>query len=375
MEKKNGTWGKRLYWFIFAVAVIVVYKTLDNFSEITNWFKQLFSILMPFIMGVFVAYILYLPCKKVEKALQKIKNKWIKKSSRTLSILIVYVVAILIIAILIQFVVPTVSKNVGDLINNLPNYYKSAKDSLENMPEDSIWNKINAKEIIEKIQNINIAQYIDENKIVEYIKGVFSAANTIFDVFVTFIISIYVLAERNQILNFIKKACKALFKEKTYDNIAMYFKRTNAVFFKFLSGQLLDAVVIGFLTSIAMLILGVKYAVLLGVLIGISNLIPYLGAIVGVSTSVIITIFTGGVPKAIWLAIIVIILQQIDANIINPKILGDKLKISPILVIFSVTIAGAYFGILGMFLAVPIATIIKLAVEDYLEYKTLTSSK
>ena len=118
-----------------------------------------------------------------------------------------------------------------------------------------------------------------------------------------------------------------------------------------------------------MLILGVKYAVLLGVLIGISNLIPYLGAIVGVTITVIITIFTGGIGQAIWLAIVVIILQQIDANIINPKILGDTLEISPILVIFSVTFAGAYFGILGMFLAVPIATIIKLGIEDYLELR------
>ena len=79
--------------------------------------------------------------------------------------------------------------------------------------------------------------------------------------------------------------------------------------------------------------------------------------------------FSGGILKAVWLAIVVVILQQIDANIINPKIIGDKLKISPILVIFSVSIAGAYFGVLGMFLAVPIVAILKLILEDYLDYK------
>ena len=370
MEKKNRIWGKWIYWFLFAVAVITVYKTLDSFNEIAKWFQNLFSILMPFIMGVFVAYVLYLPCRKIESSLQKIKNNWIKKKSRTLSILIVYAVVITLIILLIRFIVPIVVKNIGELIYNLPNYYQTALQDLENASEDSIWNKVNAKEIIKNIQNIDIAKYIDAENIFQYAKSIMSAANSIFDVFVTFIISVYVLSERTKILNFIKKLCRALFKEEAYEDIGMYFSRINRVFFKFLSGQILDAIVVGILTSIAMLVLGVKYAVLLGVLIGISNLIPYFGAIVGVSVSVIITIFTGGIGQAIWLAIIVIVLQQIDANIINPKILGDTLEISPILVIFSVTIAGAYFGILGMFLAVPIATVIKLCIEDYIEYKS-----
>ena len=119
-----------------------------------------------------------------------------------------------------------------------------------------------------------------------------------------------------------------------------------------------------------MTIMGVKYAALLGFLIGLFNLIPFFGAIVAVVIAIFITLCTGGLGKAIWLAIVVIILQQIDANIINPKIIGDKLKISPILVIFSVTFAGAYFGVLGMFLAVPIVAMLKLIINDYLDYKT-----
>jgi len=98
-------------------------------------------------------------------------------------------------------------------------------------------------------------------------------------------------------------------------------------------------------------------------------MIPFFGAIVAVGIAIFITICTGGLSQAIWLAIVIIILQQIDANIINPKIIGDKLKISPILVILSVTLAGAYFGVLGMFLAVPIVAMIKVALNDYLDYK------
>ena len=193
--------------------------------------------------------------------------------------------------------------------------------------------------------------------------------SNIFSFFVALIVSVYILIERTEILNFIKKFLKVTVKKNTYNSIGKYFNKTNDVFFKFISGQLIDALVIGVLTSIAMLLLDVKYAVLLGFLIAVSNLIPYIGAIIGVSIAVIITIFTGGISQAIWMGIVVIILQQIDANIINPKIIGNTLKISPILVIFAVTVGGAYFGILGMFLAVPIIAVIKTLVLDYIEFK------
>ena len=113
-----------------------------------------------------------------------------------------------------------------------------------------------------------------------------------------------------------------------------------------------------------MTIMNVKYAVLLGFIIGLFNIIPYFGAIVGVAIAIIITIFTGGWAKALWLALVIIILQQIDANIINPKILGNSLKISRILIIFSITFFGAYFGVLGMFLGVPIIALIKVYILD-----------
>ena len=151
--------------------------------------------------------------------------------------------------------------------------------------------------------------------------------------------------------------------------IGRYYKKTNSIFFHFISGQILDAIIIGIITSIAMSIMGVKYAILLGFMIGLFNIIPYFGAIAAVIIAIIITIFTGGFIQAIWLGIIVIILQQIDANIINPRILGNSLDLSPILVIFSVTIGGAYFGVLGMFLGVPVMAFLKLMLEDIIEYR------
>ena len=369
MKEIKKSWTKWLYWFTFAVAVIFVYKTLDSFSEITEWIGNLFSILMPFILGILVAYLFYIPCRKLESLYRKIKVKILAKRARILSILTVYLIAILLITLVIKFVLPSITKSIVDLTGNLQNYYNNALEGINNLPEDSILNKINAKEIIEEIKQVDITKYISVSNIADYAKGAMGIVSNIFSFFVSLIVSVYILIERTEILNFIKKFLRVTVKKSTYSNIGKYFNKTNDVFFKFISGQLIDALVIGILTSIAMLLLDVKYAVLLGFLIAVSNLIPYIGAIIGVSISVIITIFTGGLSQAIWMAVVVIILQQIDANIINPKIIGNTLKISPILVIFAVTIGGAYFGMLGMFLAVPIIAVIKILVLDYIDFK------
>ena len=113
----------------------------------------------------------------------------------------------------------------------------------------------------------------------------------------------------------------------------------------------------------------IKFAPLLGFIIGLFNMIPYFGAIIAVVLSALITAITGGISQAIWMIIIVTIVQQIDANIINPKIVGDSLKISPLLVIIAVTVGGAYFGVVGMFLGVPVVAVLKILINDYIEYK------
>ncbi len=369
MKEKKNIWTKWLYWFMFAVAVISVYKTLDNFNEIGNWFRNFFNIIMPFLIGILIAYLLYIPAKKIENKRKKNKIEFISKRSRGISIFIVYVVAISIIALIIRFIIPVIAQSVMDLINNFQNYYNILLEKYNNLPEESI---IKSKEVataIEQLKNIDFTQYINMSKLTEYAKGVINIANGIFDAFVTFIVSIYILAERTQIRDFIKNLNYAIFGEKTAKNINKYFERTNDVFLKFLGSQFLDAIVVAILVSIAMGIMKVKYAVLLGFMIGLFNMIPYFGAIIAVIISGIITILTGGIAKAIIMVIIVTILQQIDANIINPKIVGDSLKISPLLVIFAVTLGGAYFGILGMFLAVPVMAVMKILVIDYIEYK------
>lgn len=373
--KKENKWTKWLYYFSLAVCVVVVYKTLDSFPAILGWFRTLLDILMPFILGVLIAYLFYLPCKTLETWYQKRKAKLLQKKARIFSIITVYVIAIIAIILVCNFVLPAVMQSIVDLANQLPGYYQSAIDALQNLPEDNILHKLDIASILDEVEGMDLKQFFRIETITGYLKSAVDFVSGIFGLFVAIVTSIYLLYERNQILQFAKKVCHAIFKTATYQRIGKYFSKTNEIFLRFISSQFLDAIIIGILVSIAMLLLNVKYAVLLGFLIGLSNMIPYWGAIIGVGISIIITIFTGGIGQAIWMGIIVIILQQIDANIINPKIVGSSLKISPLLVIFAVTVGGAYFGILGMFLAVPVFTVIKIFVSDYVEYKNKEKSK
>ncbi len=369
MEKIKSDWKKWLYWFLLGVAIIVVYNIFNNFEEVMGVVGRFFDIIAPFLAGIFIAYLLYMPCKKIEKFYSKSKSKFIKKKSRILSIISVYLIVFLIIAILIGGILPVVVESVTDLLNNIQNYYEMTIDRYNSLPEDSILKSDFVNDAIQGIQHIDLKQYIQIDKILEYVMTAIQAVTGVVDVFVTLIVSIYILAERTKIIAFSKKIVAALFKERTYRNIDKYFNNSNEIFFKFIASQFLDAVVAGTLITIALTIMGVRYAPLLGFFIGLFNMIPYVGAIIATVIAALITLITGGLSQTIWMLIVTIVLQQIDANIINPKIVGQSLKISPLLVLFAVTVGGAYFGILGMFLAVPVIAVIRILVDDFLDYK------
>jgi predicted PurR-regulated permease PerM len=374
--KGRRVWTKWFYWFTFAVSIILIYKTLDNFNEIGNWFEKFLHVVMPFIIGIILAYVLYMPARKIEALLRKIKKvKFINNKARTISVVIVYILALLVLTIVINYLVPIVSASIVDFINHFQDYYHIITTEISNLPDDSILKSEAVTNAVTQMGAIDLSEYLNAQKLTEYAQGALSVATGIFNFFVSIIVSAYLLLERGEILKFLRKLANATFEESVCKNISKYFHNTNEIFLKFLTSQLLDAIVVGILTSVAMRILGVKYAVLLGILIGLFNMIPYFGAIVAVIIAAIITFITGGFTQAIWMIVIVTILQQIDANIINPKIVGDSLKISPLLVIFAVTIGGAYFGVLGMFLAVPVVAVMKVLIEDYIEFKELKKEK
>lgn len=365
MIKKFKGETKWFYWFTLLVAIVIVYKILDNFTGIGEWVAELIKVIKPFLMAILLAYLLYIPARKIETLYRK--NKILSKKARGLSIATTYILAILIIALLIKVLVPMLSDSIGELASNLPGYYDSAIKYIEELPEDNILKTEAVQNAIKKLQQIDIAKLLDLDNLAMYLEKVIGIANGIFSAFVTIVVSIYILLERAEILKFVKRLNRSIFTEKKCQAIDRYFEKGNDIFFKYISGQIIDAIVVAIIMSVALTIMKVKYAVLLGFLIGVFNLIPYFGAIIAVIVACVITIFTGGFVQAIWVAVVLIIIQQIDANIINPKILRDALEISKILIIFAVTVGGAYFGVLGMFLGVPAIAVIKMMLDDYIE--------
>ena len=371
MEEIKQGWKKRISWLLIALTVVIVYKMLDNFSNVTEWFGTFFRILKPFFAGLLISYILFMPCKKIENALSKSKLKFVKKKARGLSVIATYIIFVLIMVIIINCIFPVLKESVVELVSNIPGYYETLVNKYEELPEDSVLKSDVIKDKMTELSNIDMKQFLSINneKIIEYVKNIINIFSGIFDVFVSIIVSVYILLQRTAIMKFLRRFARAVFKKNTYEAVNKYFTKANEVFFTFISSQLLDAVIVGILTTVAMLIIKVKYAPLIGFTIGLFNMIPYIGAIVAVGIGILITFITGGLGKAIAMAIVVIILQQIDANIINPKIIGVSLGISPLLVIFAVTVGGAYFGILGMFLGVPIAVVTKTVLNDWIDSK------
>ncbi len=369
MNKFNDK--KWMYWFTLAVAIILVYNLFDNIEGVSAFFGRLGDILSPFFGGILIAYILYMPVKKFESIFTKSKMKLIRKKSRGLSIITVFLIIISLIVIASNIIFPILTESITDFALNFETYYKEALSSYEKLPSDSILKSEEIQNVVDEIQNINIFEYINFDNVMKYAQDAINAVTGIVDIFIAIIVSIFILLQRTRIIGAIKRLINAIFEERTYKNLNKIFNNSNQVFFRFLAGQFLDAIVVGILTTIVMTIMGVEYAPLLGFLIGIFNMIPYVGAIIAVALSALITIVTGGLSQAVWMLIVVTIVQQIDANIINPKIIGNSLKISPLVVIFAITVGGAYFGILGMFLSVPVCAVFLIIIDDYIEYKNL----
>lgn len=362
-KKQIGT-KKWFYYLTLGIILIIVYKFFDNFTGIGRWLSKLIRILAPFLSGIVITFVLYLPQQGVEKFLT---DKCKMKKPRILSITIVYVVVAIILFLLFRFLVPILFESITDLVEHLPDYYNSiTNNQFEASWAPQVQEKV-IKPIIEYIQGIDLQSLFTTERMQTYLQSVVGAAKGLASTFIAIVSSIYILARRESIVGFFDKFAKASLSEKGYYRFNRYFTNGADIFLKYISSQMLDGCVVAIIMSIALSIIKVKYAVLLGIIIGLFNLIPYFGAIVAVIAVALITILTGGWKQALITLIVTVILQQIDANVINPKITSSRLETTPLLVVFSVTVGGAYFGVAGMLIAVPVAVLIKLMCTDYIE--------
>lgn len=371
MEKRNK---KDIYSkiFILSVCIMIAYRVILGNSNIFNWLKEFMKVLSPLWASIALAYLLYIPSRELEKKLEKSKIKKIRKHARGYSVTIVYLVFFILVAISIRWLIPFAIKNIRELIYNIPEYLESAKNYFIQNPLIIFGYKIDIVAKIGELQKVDIyselsSRFSTEN-IFKSISQALGFAKSIIGLLLVTVLSIHVLLSRDELKEIMAKFSFACFGKRFTKKAFEYIKLTNYMVFKYVTAQLLDAVVISTLMSIAFTILKVKYAIPLAILIGISNLIPYF-AIIGVGLAIIITIFTGGFKFAFIMATVTTIIQQIDANIINPYLVGRSLETSPIVSIMALVIATNYFGPLGIFLSVPILRVILIIIYDLLNKK------
>lgn len=356
--------------FILAVAIIVVYKTFDNFSIIIDWTKQIIHLLTPFVIGFCIAYVLFVPCQKLERLLQKTKVKFFVKSRRGVAVATIYLLFLAAIALLLVAIIPAVVRSISEFIEQFPSIV------------DSIIQWINSLHIvqiedlsIQKLFNNNLfslqklIESIDFNNMNKYAKGVMNFGTGLFNIFMGLVISIYILLDRKSLKDNFTKLTTLFISDKRRAFFGRYLKTINEFIQKYISCQLVDAGIVFLISFIILSIVRVKYAPLLALLIGAFNLIPYFGAVTATAFAAILTVFTGSFTQGVIVAVSQIALQQLDANFIQPKLLAGSLQVKPFWVIFGILLGGGLFGVFGIFLAVPIVALLRSILLDIFDLK------
>ena len=223
--------------------------------------KQNESAINEFVKHICQEYTDTLVHSKYETEINKMYNKINTLLNKVYNTLLIVFFIDLILIIIINCIFPILRDSVIELVNNIPGYYETIVNKYKELPEDSVLKNDIIKEKVTEFSNIDIKQFLSINneKILEYIKSIIDIFSGIFDVFVSIIVSVYILLQRTTIINALRRFVRAIFKKETYETIDKYFTKANQVFFTFISSQLLDAVIVGILTTIAMMILKVKY--------------------------------------------------------------------------------------------------------------------
>ena len=363
-------------WLTLILVAIVGYWAINNLSTIGNFIGKIISIIFPFILGGSLAFILNIPMTFFERKLSQIsktkknmKKKNPRKKSkllRIIAILFAIAVIILIFTLIFKLIVPELISVVTTLMNNVPFYVEEITKFAQN-------NIGNSQEINNLIEQINIdeikKQILDliPNVLTSSISIVGGIVSGIVDFVIAIIFSIYILMDKEKLKRQATRIIYAYFNRKRAEKIINLGRTTSNIFKKFFTVQCLEATILGTLCLLGMLILRIPYAISISVLIGVTALIPVVGSFIGIIVGVILIVAVEPI-KAIVFVIFVLILQQIEGNLIYPRVVGSSVGLPGMWVLFAVTVGGSLAGILGMLIGVPVATVIYTFLrEDVLE--------
>ena len=366
-----------MYAFLVICASILLYLGISQINSIKASVNDFIGTLQPFIIGGALAYLLNFILKFYEDYILSHKTfKRLKKSGkRGIGLLLTYITATIITYLFIQFVLPQLLDSIIGLVNNIPQYLndltKVTNDIFDNLNLQPEYISLITDKFGEAITYIitlisNLVPVIGN-----FIVG---ATSSILNIIIGIIISIYILIDKEKFMALGKKIVYALCSEEKAKFILRLATQSNMTFSRFIGGKILDSFIIGLLTFVILTIFKMPYILLISVIVGVTNIIPFFGPFIGGIPAAIIILFVSPI-QALWFVVIIIVIQQIDGNIIGPKILGDSIGISAFWILFSLLVAAKFMGFVGMVIGVPLFaifySIIKEIVEERLRKKGL----
>lgn len=374
MKRPNRKFEK--YWYMGITAFLVlaaasaVLMLFANIHVLGSALSAVNSALFPVYIGLIIAYLLSPLVNKAEKfifipLIRKVikKNQKTKEIARGISVTFVLLAAILIIFCLTMMVVPEVVNSISSLISNLPGYYQNMLVWGENIFKSNpkltelfqTYSSVIYERLLSWLQNIILPS---STRVLNVLTdGVVNAVNVVVNVFIGLIVSIYLMASKENFCALGKRLMYTALPYKRVNAILEVLRETHTVFAKFISGKIVDSLIVGVLTFIIMSIAGIPYTMLISVIIGVTNVIPFFGQYIGIVPSAIL-VFIANPVKGVVFLILIIILMQFDGNILGPKILGDSIGLKSFWILFSILFFGSLFGLLGMLCAVPVFAIL-----------------
>ncbi len=354
---------------IAGILLIIAFLGLRHITELFSFIGKILGFLSPFLIGGVLAFVVNIPMSKIENSLFKNNKKISKKLKRIISYLITVLIILLVLFLVVFVVVPQLKEAIKSLSRQIPEAYENLKNYFKNTgvnyPFISDWlseQAINWGEIFSKVwASISKSTFGFVQTGIDAVGKVVSALASFF---VGIVVSIYILFQKERLLRQSKKLLYALFPEKAATKTERIIKLTSHTFSTFLTGQCLEAIILGTLFVVTMLILRLPYAFLIGILIAVCSLIPIVGSFLACAVGIILMAMVSPVKMVIFV-IMFLVLQQIEGQLIYPHVVGKTIGLPGIFVLFAVIVGGRIFGATSILLCIPTCSLIYTLVGEF----------
>lgn len=358
-------------YFIIATYVVVLAYVLLNLSTVLSGFKYILGIVKPFLMAISIAFIFNIPMMLFENKVLGFMNKSPrgKKLRRPLAIILTILLLIVVVISLITFVIPQLVASVDTFVSAVPSYLNKLEEMMHQYTGSlEIFNDIWKQVLIMWKDILQVFGQVTGAILSQVLDITIGVTSSIINFFVAIVLAIYMLASKEKLILQLKKIIYVLMKKNSGDKLIDVGKIANLKFSKFISGQCTEALIIGVLCFIGMIIFSMPYALLVSMIISVTALIPILGAFIGTIPAVFI-IFMVDPISALWFLVLIIVIQQIEGNLIYPKVVGNSIGLSALWVMFAMMVGGSLFGILGMLIGIPLFGVIYSVVGTFINKK------